>query len=130
MCPDQVNVIHGHAPGRNEPAPVDDRQRAAAWKFYCKVLGGRQVSRLGVAGGDGSLWFEVGHALIETGPQFRDARARMAFAAEVVEDLAARCWDAGFSVLVRERRRGPPSFAVIDPFGRQVDLIPSDEDLP
>jgi len=105
MFPDRVNVIHGHAPGRNEPAPVDDRQRAAAWKFYCQVLGGRHVWPLGVAG---SLWFEVGNALVETGPQFRNARARMAFAAEVVEDVAARCWDAGFTVLVRERRRGPP----------------------
>jgi len=127
MCPDQVDVIHGYAPRRNGPAPVDDRQRAAAWKFYCKVLGGRQVWPLGVAG---SLWFEVGDALIATGPQFRHARARMAFAAEVVEDVAARCWDAGFSVLVRERRRGPPSFTVIDPFGRQIDLVPGDQELP
>ena len=130
MCPDQVDVIHVHVPGRNEPAPVDDRQRAAAWKFYCKVLGGRQVWRLGVAGGDGSLWFEVGNSLIEAGPQLRNARARMAFAVEVIEDLAARCWDAGFSVLVRERRHGPPSYAVIDPFGRRVDLVPGNQDLP
>jgi len=54
----------------------------------------------------------------------------MVFAAEVVEDVAERCWDAGFSVLVRERRRGLPSFTVIDPFGCQIDLVPSDQDLP
>ena len=130
MCPDQVDLINRHAPGRNAPAPVDKRQRAAAWKFYCTVLGGRQVWPFGVARDNGRLWFEVGDAVIETGPQFRDARARMAFAAEVVEDVAIRCWDAGFSVLVRERRRGPPSLALIDPFGRQIDLVPSDQDLP
>jgi hypothetical protein len=130
MCPDQVDLIHPHAFGRNEPAPVDERQRYAAWKFYCTVLGGRQVWPFGVARDNGRLWFEVGNAVIETGPQFRDARARMAFAAEVIEDVAIRCWDAGFSVQVRERRRGPPSLALIDPFGRQIDLVPSDQDLP
>jgi hypothetical protein len=124
MCSDQVDLIHRHAPDRNEPAPVDERQRYAAWKFYCTVLGGRQVWPFGVARDNGRLWFEVGSTVIETGPQFSNARARMAIAAEVVEDVAARCWDAGFSVLVRERRRGPPSFAVIDPFGRQIDLVP------
>jgi glyoxalase superfamily protein len=126
MGPDQVDLFNRYAPDRNEPACVDERQRYAAWKFYCKVLGGRQVRPLEVAG---SLWFEVGNVLIETGPQFRNARARMAFAAEVVEDVAARCWDAGFSVVVRERRRGPPSFTVIDPFGRLIDLVSSDQGL-
>jgi hypothetical protein len=130
MCPDQIDLIHRHAPHLNEPAPVDERQRYAAWKFYCTVLDGRQVWPLGVARDNGRLWFEVGNALIETGPQFCNARACMAIAAEVVEDVAARCWDAGFSVLVRERRRGPPSFALIDPFGRQLDLVPSDQHLP
>jgi hypothetical protein len=54
----------------------------------------------------------------------------MVFAAEVVEDVAIRCWDAGFGVLVHERRRGPPSLALIDPFGCRIDLVPSDQDLP
>jgi hypothetical protein len=54
----------------------------------------------------------------------------MALAAEVIEDVAIRCWDAGFGVLVRERRRGPPSLTLVDPFGRQIDLVRSDQDLP
>ena len=127
---DQVDLIHRQAPGRHDPAPGEERQRAAAWKFYCTVLGGRQVWPVGVARDHGKLWFEVGNAVIETGPQFRNARARVAFAAEVVKDVAIRCWDAGFSVQVRDRRRAPPSLAVIDPFGRQIDLVPSDQDLP
>jgi catechol 2,3-dioxygenase-like lactoylglutathione lyase family enzyme len=130
MCPDQVDLIHRHAPSQNEPAPVDEQQRYAAWKFYCTVLGGRQVWPIEVARDNGKLWFEVGNTVIETGPQYRDARARVAFAAEVVEDVAIRCWDAGFSVQVRESRWGPPSLALIDPFGRQIDLVPSDQDLP
>ena len=130
MCPDQVDLISRHAPGPNEPAPVDERQRYAAWKFYCTVLGGQQVWPFGVRRDNGRLWFEVGNTVIETGPQFRDARARMVFAAEVVEDMAIRCWDAGFSVLVRERRGGRPSLALIDPFGRQIDLVPSDQNPP
>jgi catechol 2,3-dioxygenase-like lactoylglutathione lyase family enzyme len=129
MCPDQVNVIDGYASGRNEPGSVDDRQRAAAWKFYCKVLGGRRVYPNGVAG-DETLWFDVGNVLIEAGPQFRNARARMAAAPEVIEDVAARSWDAGFSVEVRDRRRGPPSFRVFDPFGRRIDLVPSSQRAP
>ena len=130
MCPDQVDLISRHAPGPNEPAPVDARQRYAAWKFYCTVLGGREVRPFGAARDNGTLSFEVGNVVIETGPQFRDARVRMVFATEVVEDVAIRCWDAGFSVLVRERRRGPPSLALIDPFGCRIDLVPSDQDLP
>jgi hypothetical protein len=50
-------------------------------------LGGRHVYPHGVA--DGALWFQVGNVLIETGPQFRNARARMAVAPEVIEDVAA-----------------------------------------
>jgi len=128
MCPDQVDLIHRHAPGRHEAAPVDAPQRAAAWKFYCTVLGGRQVWPIGVARDNGRLWFEVGNVVIETGPQLRDARVRVAFAAEFVEDVAIRSWDAGFSVLVRERRRGPPVLTLIDPFGRRIDLVRSDQD--
>lgn len=125
MCPEQVELIHRQPPGRNESAPVDQRQQLAAWRFYCTVLGGRQVWPRGVERDNGRLWFEVGNAVIETGPQFRDARARVAFAADVVEDVAIRCWDAGFGVQVYEHRRGPPSLALIDPFGRHIDLVPN-----
>ena len=124
MCPDQVQLINSHAPGLTDAAPVDERQRYAAWKFYCTVLGGRQVWPFGAARDNATLWFEVGNVIIEAGPQFRNARARVSFAAEVVEDVAIRCWDAGFSVQVCERRRRSPSLALIDPFGRQIDLVP------
>jgi catechol 2,3-dioxygenase-like lactoylglutathione lyase family enzyme len=106
-----------------------ERARVAARKFYCSVLGGRQVRPSGIVNADDRLWFLVGGAVIETGPQFRNARARITLDAEAPEDLAVRCWDAGFSVHVLESGSGQPSLALVDPFGRKIDLVPNDPEL-
>ena len=38
--------------------------------------------------------------------------------------MAERCWDAGFTVRVRETRSGGTAFVVTDPFGRRLVLAP------
>lgn len=122
-----MNRTHPHA--KKEAVPVGGRDRAAARTFYCGVLGGRQVPPVGIGESNGRLRFRVGSVLIETGPAFRDAHTRLILAAKAAEDVAVRCWDAGFSVHVRGRRRGRCSLALVDPFGRYIDLVPNDHDL-
>jgi hypothetical protein len=40
------------------------------------------------------------------------------------DSVAQRCWDAGLTVRLRHDEMGRASMSVIDPFGRQVDLVP------
>ena len=122
-------TIHTPAAART-PTCLGERERFAAWKFYCCLLGGTQLPPDESAEANASVRFLVGDVIIETGPEFRNARARITLCAETAEDVAIRCWDAGFSVHVRERRRGRSSLAVVDPFGRYIDLVPNDHGAP
>ena len=95
----------------------------ARW-FYCDVLQGRQVWP-SERPADGTLWFQVGNDLVTVR---RDPGAIVIPARLVVDDptaLAARCWDAGFAVQVRETTGGEVTFVVTDPFGRRIVLVPN-----
>ena len=94
----------------------------ARW-FYCDVLQGRQVWPSEHAA-DGTLWFQVGNDLVTVRC---DPDAIVIPARLVVDDptaMAARCWDAGFAVQVRETTGGEVTFVVTDPFGRRIILVP------
>ena len=94
----------------------------ARW-FYCDVLQGRQVWPSEHAA-DGALWFQVGNDLVTV----RREPDAIVIPARLVVDaptaMAARCWDAGFAVQVRETTGGEVTFAVTDPFGRRIVLVP------
>ena len=125
--PSKAHIMTIHTPAAaGTPTCLGERERFAAWKFYCCVLGGTQLPPDGSADANARVRFLVGNVIIETGPEFRNARARINLCAEAAEDVAIRCWDAGFSVHVRERRRRRSSLAVVDPFGRYIDLVPND----
>jgi hypothetical protein len=96
----------------------------ARW-FYCDLLRGRQIWPS--EGADrGAQWFHVGESVVvvhRDRPPFR-APARL-----VVDDpsaLAERCWDAGFTVQVREAPAGGTMLVVVDPFGRELVLVARD----
>jgi hypothetical protein len=38
------------------------------------------------------------------------------------EEIAEWCWDAGFSVYVREDGRGRTVLSIVDPVGRRIEL--------
>ena len=95
----------------------------ARW-FYCDLLRGRQIWPTdGVDGG--AHWFHVGDSVVAV----RDERAAIRAPARLVVDdpgvLAERCWDAGFTVRVRDWG-GITRLVVTDPFGRDLVLVASD----
>jgi hypothetical protein len=107
-----------------ERPSLDTRDGDAATKFYCGVLSGREICRVGPPGQRRRRWFRVGGAIIETGLGWR-ARARIALAVHDPDETAERCWDAGFSVHVHEGSTA--TLSVIDPFGRRIELVPVEQ---
>ena len=98
---------------------------AAARAFYCDALRGRQMPRA-KRGDDSALCFLVGEDLVTTGPAAMGGRITV-----VVDDavaVAARCWDAGFTVNVRDSADAT-TIAVVDPFDLELGLISSDQRL-
>ena len=96
---------------------------AAARAFYCDALGGRQL-RSTSGGGTGELCFHVGGTVITTGPVTRHGPITL-FVDDVVA-VAERCWDAGFTVRVRESAEAT-TVAVIDPFDLEMELVSSND---
>jgi hypothetical protein len=93
---------------------------AAARAFYCDALGGRQIGRRAIGDANESLSFRVGGELVTTGPVVKRERRRL-----VVDDavaIAARCWDAGFTVRVRGSAAAT-TIAVVDPFDLELELV-------
>lgn len=95
---------------------------AAAREFYLEILGGREIRRPQPAG-DARLLFMVGGLLIETGPACPDGRGTAVMWADNVEDVASRCWDAGFTVLPSMDAPPMASVIVVDPFGRRIEIV-------
>jgi catechol 2,3-dioxygenase-like lactoylglutathione lyase family enzyme len=121
-----------HAPDRRATPPrggherttstAGDRDAAAVRSFYEDALQGRQVWPTRRTPADAGLWFLVEGTLIEVRAA-RDAdRPPIALEVDAPDELAARCWDAGFDVLVREDAIGAVVLSVIDPFGREIVL--------
>jgi len=97
---------------------------AAARMFYCDTLGGRQMRRTKLHDENDALCFSVGGELVTTGPAATNDRITL-----IVDDpvgIAARCWDAGFTVRVRESADAT-TIAVVDPFDLELELV-SDRD--
>ena len=106
---------------------IGPRAAAAARAFYRDVLRGREVWPTRRADADRSLWFLVGGTLIEVGSEVRDADAPVVLDVDDPEEVAARSWDAGYSVRVRETATGGVPISVIGPFGRRIDLAAARE---
>ena len=89
----------------------------AARSFYQDLLGGRQVWPTGRRA-IGKLYFLFDRNLVEAGPARGDVET-LELGVDSPYDVAARCWDAGYTVRLLEQ---PGAIAVIDPFGRAVLL--------
>jgi catechol 2,3-dioxygenase-like lactoylglutathione lyase family enzyme len=97
-------------------------QEAAARLFYEELLGGREVWPSARRVGGNVLSFLVGDTLVEAGPMHDENGAMLELEVDDPNDVAARCWDAGFTVRLISRR-GEAGISVIDPFGRQIALV-------
>jgi hypothetical protein len=87
--------------------------------FYCDVLQGRQVWDSERAGG---LSFIVEGTRIDVSTSAAGDREPVVLSVDNPDALAERCWDAGYSVRV-EHDATRTTLSVIDPFGRQIDLV-------
>ncbi|HKN65528.1 MAG TPA: hypothetical protein VJW73_04590 [Gemmatimonadaceae bacterium] len=94
-------------------------QETAAQRFYQDLLGGRQVWPTGRRA-IGRLYFLFEQHIVEVGPVRSDVEP-FELAVDSPHDVAARCWDAGYTVrLLASEPRG--ALAVVDPFGRAIQL--------
>jgi catechol 2,3-dioxygenase-like lactoylglutathione lyase family enzyme len=91
--------------------------------FYCDVLQGRQVWDTATVR-RASLSFVVQGTRIDVGAHeaHEDGEA-VVLSVQDPRAVAERCWDAGYSVRVGDDATGEPAVAVIDPFGRRIDLV-------
>ena len=94
-----------------------DEEAETARRFYCGLLDGREIA---------PACFAVGGVLIETGQERRGHTARAPV--EDPEGVAARCWNAGYTVVVDDAVGGSmaAAIAVLDPFGLRIELERSD----
>jgi len=93
--------------------------------FYQEVLGGQEVWSTGGADAGGSLWFLVGSELLEARMRGGDVPMPALLTVDAPEDVAERCWDAGFVVQVHDDAFGRAMLSVVDPLGRRIDLSAS-----
>ncbi len=93
--------------------------------FYQEVLGGQEVWSTGGADAGGSLWFLVGSELLEARMSDGDVPMPALLTVDAPEEVAERCWDAGFVVQVRDDAFGRAMLSVVDPLGRRIDLSAS-----
>jgi hypothetical protein len=121
-------MFRSHSRGRHESSPVGGGEIPVARAFYDEVLRGQQVWPTGCSDDGRSLWFLVGGTLVEVDPKIRGAATSIALEVDDPGELAERCWDAGFRVRVREDTVGGVQLSVIDPFGRQIDLVRRDSE--
>ena len=90
-----------------------DAEAEAARKLYCELLDGREIA---------PGCFAVGGVLIQTGHDCRIQTARVPV--EDPETVAARCWNAGFTVVVDDAcgASTAAAIAIVDPFGLRIEL--------
>jgi len=104
---------------QREPAIAIDKTRLAR-AFYCDVLHGRQVWD---SEGAGRLSFIVEGARIDVSTTAAGESAPVVLSVANPARLAERCWDVGYSVRVDHDATGEARVSVIDPFGRQIELV-------
>lgn len=95
----------------------DDTVRRAR-RFYCDLLEGRQMAAGAVERVEGALRFLVAGVAVETGAAPRDTTTRVVLRVHDPENLAARCWNAGYTVFVDDTL----GVGIVDPFGLRIEL--------
>ena len=101
-------------------------ETSIARAFYCDVLRGRQV-REELPDDEARLSFIVEGTRIDVDRNAADDGAPIVLSVLDPAAVAARCWDAGHTVRVelgdQSAEERETVVSVIDPFGRQIDLV-------
>lgn len=106
---------HGHT-----RATALSRARLAR-SFYVDVLRGREVWDAEAAGAC-QLSFMIEGTRVDVNTHAATEGAPLALCVGDPDRLAERCWDAGYSVDVRQDSTGT-TMSLIDPFGNRIDLV-------
>lgn len=111
--------------GPRRSSALSAEHMRSARVFYGEMLGGRWIRPPIVESGAfcGS-WFAVGGVRVEARADLGSRAAPILLHVDDPDALAQRCWDAGFTVRVRQDETGRAPVSVIDPFGRRIDLAP------
>lgn len=99
--------------------PVHDTRRARA--FYCDVLRGHQVG-IDASECGANMAFIVEGTRIEVDTNSAVDEEPVVLSVCNPSAVAARCWDAGYSVHVADAAAGE-AVSVSDPFGRLINLV-------
>lgn len=95
----------------------DERVRHAR-RFYCDVLEGHQMAAGAAERVEGALRFLVAGVAVETGAMRHDTTTPVVLRVRDPENLAARCWNAGYTVFVDDA----VGVGIVDPFGLRIEL--------
>jgi hypothetical protein len=115
------------APGAmtHRGSPIAPSAAELVRTFYEDVLGGRRVWPARRADTASGLWFRVGSTFLEARAADGEVLPPIVLEVDAPEEVAERCWDAGFRVQVEDDAAGRTSLSVIDPFDRRIDLTAS-----
>jgi catechol 2,3-dioxygenase-like lactoylglutathione lyase family enzyme len=97
-----------------------------ARRFYCDVLGLREIPKPDSLVARGGAWFELGAAQLHLGveAEFRPAnKAHVALDVDDFDALAARCRAAGYEPRTDANVPGVRRFFIDDPFGNRLELV-------
>jgi hypothetical protein len=101
-------------------------ETSIARAFYCDVLRGREVCEE-LPEGEAGLSFIVEGTRIDIDRNAANDGAPIVLSVLDPAAVAARCWDAGHTVRVdlddQSTAEREVAVSVIDPFGRQIDLV-------
>ena len=121
---DDATVTHPPAHPRSGARPGGTRaaRLAAARRFYCDLLGGRQVWRTGMAESRRTLWFIIDQQVIAVPVDARAERRTTMLEVDDPAALAEQCWDAGYGVFVGDEDAGD-QLVILDPFENRIQLV-------
>lgn len=105
-------------------ADSGDKEIERARRLYCDLLDGQQLAEDDSAPIDIALRFLVAGVAVHTGANRRGATSRVVLRVRDPESLAARCWNAGFTIFVDEpvASSAKATVGIVDPFGLRIEL--------
>ncbi len=102
-------------------------EEAAARKFYCELLGLREVPKPSSLQGRGGFWLQLGETQIhigtEDGFERAQTKAHVAYEVDDLEILKASFENNGFKILDGIPIPGFRRFEIRDPFGNRIEFL-------
>ena len=105
---------------------IPPARESEARRFYGDILGLREIPKPPALAARGGAWFELGDVQLHLGVEtdFRPAKkAHVAFEADDLDSIAARCRAAAHEPRSDGAIEGLRRFFVDDPFGNRLEIL-------